>query len=213
LKVYTKGERVLRIEAIVHNAAVMRCGRILERFNDITRALSGMLERFLEALHCVDICAIGNDTLDDLPMSAQIGSTKVGGIDINKARIRAVLQALIALSPSPEGFTSLELSQRVSDILGTLYSPRQAAYDLRKLRAKSLVRLARRRPHYECTPDGLSTMVAILVLREKVIRPVLAGSGRPRRGRPPIHRAALDLHYDRLQHDMRALFEHLSLAA
>ena len=155
LKVYTKGERVLRIEAIVHNAAVMRCGRILERFNDLTRALSGMLERFLEVLHCVDICTIANDTLDNLPTSAQIGSTKVGGIDINKARIRAVFQALIALSPSPEGFTCLELSQRVADILGTLYSPRQAAYDLRKLRAKNLVRLARRRPHYECTPDGL----------------------------------------------------------
>ena len=213
LKVYTKGERVLRIEAIVHNAAVMRCGRILERFNDLTRALSGMLERFLEVLHCVDICTIANDTLDNLPTSAQIGSTKVGGIDINKARIRAVFQALIALSPSPEGFTCLELSQRVADILGTLYSPRQAAYDLRKLRAKNLVRLARRRPHYECTPDGLSTMVAILVLREKVIRPVLAGSGRPRRGRPPVHRAALDLHYDRLQHQMRELFDHLRLAA
>jgi hypothetical protein len=213
LKMYTKGERVLRIEAIVHNAAVLRCGKILERFGDIIRAQSAMLERFLEALRCIDICAIADDTLDDLPLPGQIGGKTVSGIDVNKARMRAVLQAVIALSPSPEGFTSVALSERVSKILGIVYSARQATYDLKKLRAKNLLRFARRRPRYESPPEALRTIAGLLVLREKVIKPVLTAAPRKRRGQPPPDATPIDQHYDRLQHELRGLFDELGLAA
>ena len=37
-------------------------------------------------------------------MASQVGKTIVGGIDLNKARRRAVLEAMIALSASPNGF-------------------------------------------------------------------------------------------------------------
>ena len=32
LKIYTKGERVLRIEAVVHNTRELKCGRALDKF-------------------------------------------------------------------------------------------------------------------------------------------------------------------------------------
>jgi uncharacterized protein with FMN-binding domain len=35
LKIYTKGERVLRIEVVVHNTEQLRCGRSLEKFPEI----------------------------------------------------------------------------------------------------------------------------------------------------------------------------------
>jgi hypothetical protein len=35
LKIYTKGERVLRIEAVLHNSEELQCGRSLERFPSI----------------------------------------------------------------------------------------------------------------------------------------------------------------------------------
>jgi hypothetical protein len=213
LKMYTKGERVLRIEAIVHNTGALRCGRILERFGDIVRALKSMLERFLRALRCVDVCAIADDTLDELPMAGQVGSTRVGGVDINQPRIRAVLRAVIALSLFPDGFTSAQLAQCVSAILGDSYSPRQAAYDLKKLRSKNLVHFARRRPYYEPSSEGLRTVTALLVLRDKVIKPILTGASRPQAGRRPNQRAAIDEHYERLQNDMRALFAEMRLAA
>jgi hypothetical protein len=49
LKAYTKGERVLRIEATCHNAAelgVTGCGRILDKLPDIVARLAGMAQRF-----------------------------------------------------------------------------------------------------------------------------------------------------------------------
>ena len=54
LKAYTKGERVLHFEAVVHNTAALNCGRRLVRFPLIATRLKGMIERFLTMLDCVD---------------------------------------------------------------------------------------------------------------------------------------------------------------
>jgi hypothetical protein len=58
-----------------------------------------MLERFTDALICIDQCFIADDLLEQLPAASRVGNTIVGGIDLNKARIRAVVEAVIALSP------------------------------------------------------------------------------------------------------------------
>ncbi len=44
LKAYTKGERVLRFEAIAHSTKELHCGRRLDRFPEIVGRLKGMLE-------------------------------------------------------------------------------------------------------------------------------------------------------------------------
>jgi len=46
LKVYTKGERVLRIEVVAHDAKELRCGRSLENFAHLVAALKGILQRY-----------------------------------------------------------------------------------------------------------------------------------------------------------------------
>jgi hypothetical protein len=51
--------------------------------------------------------------LEQLPLGAYVGKTRVGGIDLNKARMRHVIEALIALSPSRNGFTASNVAARV----------------------------------------------------------------------------------------------------
>jgi hypothetical protein len=96
LKIYTKGERVLRFEAIAHNTQELDCGRSLEKFPEIVLRLKAILERFLEVLSCIDQCFIADDLLERLLAASQVGKTKVGGIDLNKPRMRLVAEALIA---------------------------------------------------------------------------------------------------------------------
>jgi hypothetical protein len=55
--------------------------------------------------------------------------------------------------------------------------------------------------------------VALLILREKVIKPVLAGAGKPKPGRPPKRVHPLDVHCQNLQREMRHTLETLGLAA
>jgi hypothetical protein len=100
LKVNTKGERVLRIEAVVHDARELRCGRSLFNFARLVAALKSSLKRLMDALSCIDQCFIADDLLERLPAASRVGKTKVGGIDLNKQRMRQVAEALIALSAS-----------------------------------------------------------------------------------------------------------------
>jgi hypothetical protein len=216
VKLYTKGECVLRAEVIVHNTKTLPYGRSLPKFPEIAASLKEILDRFLNMLHCVDNSFISDNTLDDLHTASQVGKTRVGGINLNQFRIRAVIAAVIALAFTPQGFSAAELAAKGRTIFGsseTQYTPRQAAYDLKKLRGKGLVRKVGHSHRYQPTFEGLQTMTALLVLRDKVIKPVLAGAGKPKRGPKPKHQSHLDALYQTIQMAMRNLFEALGIAA
>ena len=216
LKIYTKGERVLRIEAVVHDAKELRCGRSLENFARLVAALKGILQRFMDALSCIDQCFIADDLLERLPAAAQVGKTKVGGIDLNKPRMRRVAEAVIALSASPDGFTVSELAARVR-ALGkhsqSQYGPCRAAYDLKKLRGKQIVRRIGRTRRYEPIPTGLRAITALVVLRNKAIKPLLAAAQQLRPTRGAQNPRAIDGHYEAIRVAMRGVFDELGLAA
>ena len=216
LKVYSKGERVLRIEVIVHNTKAYRWGRSLPAFPEIVGRLHGILERFLDAVGCINACFVSDETLENLPLPAQLGQTKVGGIDLNKPRMRRVAEAVLALSPSPAGFTSSDLAQQVRSMSNqpeTDYGARRAAYDIKKLRAKGMVRKIGKSRRYEPVPEGLRSLTALLVLREKIIRPLLAASGQPQPPGNPANPTPIDHHYEVLRGGMRDLFTDLGIAA
>jgi len=179
VKLYTKGERMLRSEAIVHNTKALHCGRSLPKFPQVVAELQQILLRFLDVLDCVDCAFIDDDTFDNLSRPGQVGSKPVAGIDLSKPRLRAVLNAVIALAASPNGFTASSLAAKVCQLLGLdplAYKPRQASYDLKKLRGKQWVLPIPKSRSYQVAPQGLRIMTALLVLREKVFRPLLAGA-------------------------------------
>jgi hypothetical protein len=214
LKIYTKGERVLRIEAVVHNTSELRCGRSLERFPRILVEAEGILERFMNALSCVDQCFIADRMLEQLPAPSQVGKTTVGGIDLNQPRMRHVIEALIALSPLPGGFTASELASQVrvlSKQSESEYGPRRAAYDLKKLRGKKVVRRIGQTRRYESIARGLRAMAALVVLRNKAIKPLLAAAQGLRPSRGAQNPSVIDMHYDTVRAAMRGVFQELGL--
>lgn len=114
-KMYTKGERVLRIEIIVHNTKALRCGRSLPKFSEIILRLKEILNRFLNALRCMDVAAISEDSLDNWLKPSQVGRVRVGGVNVNQPRMRAVLEAVIALAAAPHGFRCADLANKVQN--------------------------------------------------------------------------------------------------
>src|ERR1700730_13838956 len=63
------------------------------------------------------------------------------------------------------------------------YGARRVAYDLKKLRGKQIVCRIAKTQRYEPIPHGLRNMVALVVLRDKVIKPLLATSRQDKPGR------------------------------
>ncbi len=214
LKAYTKGEHVLRFEATVHNTKELRCRRGLENFTEIITRLAGMAERFATAVDCADISFLPDGTLDELPLPSRLGATRIGGIDLNKPRIRAALAAALAQAAAPRGFTVAEFTARVRQMTGHAdYTIRQGAYDLRKLRGKDLAARPAGTRRYHIPPDAARTIAALLALRDQVIAPILAGVLSPRRGRKPAHWTLIDRDYETLRIGMHTLFHDLGIAA
>jgi hypothetical protein len=258
VKIYTKGERVLRIEAITHHAGslgfrmvrvldsptcwgcgaknpnklgspirppcklpethhakTLACGCSLPKFPQIVAHLTAVLNHFLEVIHCVHRAFINADTLDRLAEPGYVGRTRLGGIDLNKARLRAVIEAVISLAATPQGFKTSEVAVKVREILGVgpeVYTSRQAAYDLKKLRGKSLIRKVEGSRRYQALPEGLQTMTALVILREKVIKPLLSGAGKPGQDSAPKNQHPIDAQYETLQHQLLHLFDLIGIA-
>ncbi|HEX4145894.1 MAG TPA: hypothetical protein VHY91_20490 [Pirellulales bacterium] len=197
--------------------AELRCGKVIERFPEIIARLATMLLRFLESIRGIDVAWIAESLLDELPSASIVGKTRVGGVDINKARTRAVMEAAVALSVAPAGFSASDHAARVREILGKSaeeYATRHAAYDLKKLRAKGLISKApdsTRR--YVTTTDGLRAMAGLIVLRDKVLKPLLTYRGRCKPGSKTEATAKIDQTYQAVQRQMQHLLKELRLVA
>jgi hypothetical protein len=214
LKMYTKGERVLRCEVIVHNVRKLKKGNSLARWVPVVTHLNEVLDRFLEVVQCADSATLDDGVYESLPQPSAVGTARVAGINLASARLAAVMDAVVALSTQPCGFTSGDLAVKVQERLALSaeeYQPRQAAYDLKKLRGKKLVAKIGKSRLYEAPGEGLRTLVALGMLREKVLKPVLRN--RNLQGRPPRSHNPIDHHYYNLRQEMRRLFKTLKIAA
>jgi hypothetical protein len=214
LKMYTKGERVLRCEVIVHNVRKLKEGNSLARWMPVVTHLNEVLDRFLEVVQCADSATLDDGVYESLPQPSAVGTARVAGINLASARLAAVMDAVVALSTQPGGFSSGDLAVKVQERLALSaeeYQPRQAAYDLKKLRGKKLVAKSGKSRLYQAPGEGLRTLVALGMLREKVLKPVLRN--RNLQGPPPRSDNPIDHHYYNLRQEMRRLFRTLKIAA
>jgi hypothetical protein len=219
LKMYTKGARVLRTEVIVHNIRDQQhWHRSLPALPEVAGHLKDILERFLTVVRCVDAATLDGGRLESLPLPSQVGRSRVAGIDVNRPRTVAVLQAVLALSTIPRGLSSREVAAKVRELTrqsDAEYGPRQASYDLKKLRAKGLVERVAKSRRYAPTEPGLRTMAAVAIVREQVLKPILAKACQrePHPPLPPENRGPLENHYEAIQHDVRNLLQTLKIPA
>jgi hypothetical protein len=214
LKMYTKGERVLRCEVIVHNVRKLKTGNSLARWVPVVTHLNEVLDRFLEVVQCADSATLDDGTYESLPEPSAVGAARVAGINLASTRLAAVMESVVALSLQPGGFTSGDLAVKVQERLhlsAENYQPRQAAYDLKKLRGKKMVSKIGKSRLYAAPAEGLRTLVALGMLRDKVLKPVLRI--RNLQGPPPRNNNPVDHHYYNLRQEMRRLFKTLKIAA
>jgi hypothetical protein len=170
----------------------------------------------LGAVQAAHLSFLDGQRLDAMAAPSVRGKRRMAGVDLQKPRMRAVAEAIVALAAQPEGFTAAQLAQRVGEQQGrsmAQYGGRQGAYDLRKLRSKALIERIGQTRRYRVRRPGTRVLAGLLILREKVIQPLLAGLGRPRRGRPPKNIHPLDVHYQKLQSQMLGLLQTLKIAA
>ena len=81
------------------------------------------------------------------------------------------------------------------------------------MRGKGLVERVPGRQRYECRPEQLRVLRGYVLLREQVIKPVLAGLAHQELPPPPPKLSALDRHYLTLRAELQRTCHTLGLAA
>jgi hypothetical protein len=216
LKIYDKGARVLRIEMIARNVADLRCGKLLTHVPEMLAKMQRTLIEFLNVVQAVSHTTVPPRQLDELPAPSACGARRIAGVDLQKPRMQAVASAVIALAAAPDGFTVKALADQTKRHARRPHSwcgGRQAAYELRKLRAKGLVERIPKTRRYRVRKPAIPILAGLLILREKIIKPVLAGVCRPKVGRPLKCASIIDEDYRALQQQMHRTLQHLKLAA
>jgi len=216
LKIYDKGERVLRVEVKVLNSKALKVGKLLEKLPQMLARMQQMLVRFLGVVQAAHVSFIDAGQFESWAQPSQRGNRRLAGLDLNKPRNRAVVQGLVALSSAPDGFTVPELAEQVRRRLHCSpeeYSTRRASYDLAKARGKGLSQRVPGHCRYQCQPYQIRPLCAYVLLRDQVLKPLLAGAQCDRLHDPPKQVAPLDQQYLLLQTQMNRTFELLGLAA
>lgn len=173
-KLYDKGERTLRAEVVVHNTKDLKCRRGLGSFGEIVEKLETIMRSFLSNLDYAHIATISEKGFEELSSPSQVGTNRLAGIDFNKTRTKEVGLVLLALSMKPGGFTSKDLAVEVSNRFASGYSCRNASYDIKKFRGKSLVIKVHRKIKYQLTEEGVKTIAAILCIMKKEVPSILS---------------------------------------
>jgi hypothetical protein len=178
--------------------------------------LKTILERFLESLCCMDQCFLSGIEFEYLPEPSNLGGARVAGIDFNRARTWQVARAVLALSATPNGFSASQVAEHVRRQTSASrqdYGPRQPAYDLRKFRGKELIRLVGKGRRYEPTPNGLRMISAFMVLRERILEPLISGTVNLQDAQPGLNLTPLDQRYLAIREQMHGVLRELRLAA
>lgn len=216
LKIYDKGERVLRVEVKALNTAALKVGKLLEKLPEILGRMQEMLVRFLAVVQAAHLSFLDAGQFESWAEPTQRGNRRLAGLDMNKTRNRAVVETVIALASVPEGFTLGQLAEGVQQRLGCgagEYPTRRAAYDLAKVRGKGLVQRVEGRRCYRSQPEHLRALCAYIILREHVLKPLLAGVVQTESQEPPKQISPIDEHYIILRQQMTQTFQLLGLAA
>jgi hypothetical protein len=216
LKLYDKGERVLRVEAIAHNVKALKHGSVLAKFPALVADLQGMAIRFLDVLQAAHPATLDRDSINDLARPSQVGTARLAGLDLRRPRMQAVVRALLALGAAPHGFGIQELAQTVQTQTGwspETYTLRHAAYDLKKLRGKEVVTRVGRSRRYQPYLPKYSTVCAALLLHEQVFTPVLSSLSHPTAPACPCTKHPIDQQYAALRQALMATLQAVGIAA
>jgi hypothetical protein len=177
LKQYFKEGRALRTETVICNTADFDIGRRVCAENwQALRAVGESANRALceaEAGDARPAPDVATFSLVTRPSTTEDGGY-APGLRFGEPRVVAVLGALVGFAYLVAGFANRQLVERVGALLQAPYSCRQATYDLRRLKRKTLIEKIPHAQRYRLTSLGRQVAVLFTKVYGRVLAPGLS---------------------------------------
>jgi hypothetical protein len=214
VKAYLKEQRALRVETTINNPDDFGVGRRLSRDNWRALRLVGAdtNARFLSALGEGEQPAPDATTLQAVVLPSEHDGLRAPGLRFGDPRVMALLAALLNCSHVVGGVTNAGLRRLMAGLYDPAYSPRQATYDLRRLRRKGFIRRVEGTHSYRLTPHGRAMASFFTKLAARVVVPTLTELEASIRPRAPTPRPVITA-WRRYEREVEALIGRSALAA
>jgi hypothetical protein len=177
IKQYFKEGRALRTETVICDTGDFGIGRRVCAQNwNALRAVGESANRCLCDAEAADarpapdvatFCQVTRPSTNDDGLYA-------AGLRFGEQRVMAILAALVGFCYLIRGFTNRQLVERVSALLQSPYTSRQATYDLRRLKRKGLITRIARTNRYQLTRLGRRVAVLFTKTYGRVLAPGLS---------------------------------------
>lgn len=211
LKLYDKGERILRAEVVVHNAKELKCKRSVSNFEEIVSKLRIIMNSFMDNLCYTHVSLLKDGSFEQLTNPSKRGQSRLAGVDVNKRRNIAVMESVLSLAIKPNGYTANDVAtlmkKRLDKKQGTSYTSAKAAYDIRKLRGKELVVKTEKSRKYKTTKKGMETIISVLALTQKTIPTVLSSINKEVISENPEAMQTIDKHYMNIRNEIKGIYQ------
>ena len=206
IKIYDKGERVLRVEATINRPKELGLPKSLAAFPQYRRRMENMIRTFMDVWQAADQCRLSSDRLEELQAPVIKDNTRLPGISLTNRRLMTVLGVTVELAKQPNGFASSELYARVVDRLQEhSYTKSRLSYDLRKLKAKEILEKVPASHRYKFSKNGIQQAVGLLVFRNEILQPILSANYLTKKRGPKPQLSPRDQLYRNIQINLEAL--------
>jgi hypothetical protein len=206
VKIYDKGERVLRVEATINQPKALGLKKNLSALSQYRHRMEQMINTFMDTWQAADQCRLTSEALEELQAPVIKDKTRLPGINLTNRRLMTVIRTTVEMAKNPEGFTLAELYPKVVERLHSdNYTKSRLTYDLRKLKIKEIIEKIPRKQRYRFTKNGIQKAVGILVFRDEILQPVLSGKHTARKRGPKPRLSHRDQLYRNIQLNLEAL--------
>jgi hypothetical protein len=175
-KAYLKEGRALRVETTINNPEHFDLRKTLNTHNwqALRRAGEQVNTRFLEALGEGSAGLPDADTLAAVVLPTVHDGQRAPGLRFGEPRVMALLASIASFEHVTAGLTNRGLRQHMADLYEPNYNPRQATYDLRRLRLKGFIERVAGTHTYRITARGRAIATFFTRLAARVVVPMLS---------------------------------------
>jgi hypothetical protein len=178
LKEYNKAGLVLRLEVCVNDPRDFTIAKSLVHLDYLGTVAYHALTRLQKAQAVAVATALDRSSFERLVTPSAHGGQRVAGLRFGAPRTMRLLAALGCAGLTFKAFSQAELRAVLLDRLGVPpaeCTPAQLAYDVRKLRAKGVVRKVDGRHRYTLTDLGYRVAGYWTKLHQRLLTPTLDG--------------------------------------
>ena len=189
IKQYLKDGRAMRIETAGSAPRDLGCNARLPNLDELQAKARAANRRLLEAERAGQGTVLASPAFERIAHpSVDDDGRRTPALRFGDPRVMALAGALCQTLLAATGFTNKNLRVLIAGLPGSIYTPGQMTYDLRRLRLNGLIRRLPHTNRYVLTSDGVRIAVFYTKIYNRLLIPLTAAD---QAQAPPDLRAAL----------------------